>query len=140
MSKTTMSAELNAMPPAAVPAVSNLCVLRGVLSSDPVARELPSGSLLVQLQVTTPGTTAQSVPVASIDGPKNLAKLRQGDQLLVVGTVCRRFFRAGGATVSRTEVVATHITKVTSKRAVSVALATATTHMRAIAEPFTEAA
>jgi|APSaa5957512535_1039671.scaffolds.fasta_scaffold193119_1 single-strand DNA-binding protein len=139
MSKLSALVELDAMPPVVAPAISNLCVLHGFLSSDPVARDLPSGSLLVQLQVTTPGATAQSVPVASIDGPKNLAKLKQGDHLLVVGTVCRRFFKAGGGTVSRTEVVATHITKLTSKRAVSVALATATEHMRALVQSLADA-
>ena len=82
----------------------NLVVLRGHLSSEPRARELPSGSTLVQLEVTTRSDAgAESVPVAWFDQPFAGAA---GDEVVVVGRVRRRFFRAGGVTQSRTEVVA----------------------------------
>ncbi|HEX2851537.1 MAG TPA: hypothetical protein VHN98_13335, partial [Acidimicrobiales bacterium] len=38
--------------------------------------------------------------------PASAATLDAGDEVVVVGHVSRRFFRAGGATQSRTEVVA----------------------------------
>lgn len=140
MSTSKSSPQLNGMPPDAAQqsVTSNLCVLHGVLSSDPVERELPSGSSLVQLQVTTPGARAESVPVVSIDGPKSVGKLRQGDQILVIGKVCRRFFRAGGSTVSRTEVVASRVAKASAKRSIGVALAAAAAQLEDLAGPFVQ--
>lgn len=85
----------------------NLVVLRGTLASDPRTRELPSGSVLTQLDVTTRDAAGtQSVPVAWFDPPAAAAGLQPGADLVVIGSVRRRFFRAGGATQSRTEVVA----------------------------------
>ena len=85
----------------------NLVVLRGTLSSEPRTRELPSGSVLSQFDITTrdAGGT-QSVPVAWFDPPSSGADWEAGAELIVLGSVRRRFFRAGGTTQSRTEVVA----------------------------------
>jgi single-strand DNA-binding protein len=91
------------------PPGTNLVVLRGVLSRDPEPRQLPSGDALVAYEVTVrPGAgsdgpaRAESVPVA----------LAAGDEVVVVGRIRRRFFRAGGATASRTEVVAANVVSV----------------------------
>jgi single-strand DNA-binding protein len=46
------------------------------------------------------------VPVAWPDAPDGCLSWEAGLAVVVVGRVRRRFFRAGGATVSRTEVVA----------------------------------
>lgn len=95
--------------------VTNLVVLRGHLSSPPRVRELPSGSSLMQLEVTTPsceGEPAVSVPVVWFDPPARCgldATSPASTEVVVHGSVRRRFFRAGGATVSRTEVVATTV-------------------------------
>lgn len=92
--------------------VTNLVVLRGHLSSPPRIRQLPSGSTLLQLEVTTPSTDdepAVSVPVVWFDPPARSGldpATPESTEVIVRGTVRRRFFRAGGATVSRTEVVA----------------------------------
>jgi single-strand DNA-binding protein len=85
----------------------NLVVLRGTVAAEPRVRELPSGSVLAQFDVTTrdDGGT-QSVPVAWFDPPGATARFEAGAEVVVVGSVRRRFFRAGGATQSRTEVVA----------------------------------
>jgi single-strand DNA-binding protein len=88
----------------------NLVVLSGHLSRPPEVRELPSGEVAVAYDVTVrrPGHPAESVPVVWA-GPTSGARLLQaapGDAVVVVGRVRRRFFRAGGATQSRTEVVA----------------------------------
>ena len=48
----------------------NLVVLRGTLAAEPRTRELPSGSVLSQFDVTTRDSGgAQSVPVAWFDPP-----------------------------------------------------------------------
>lgn len=82
----------------------NLVVLQGQLSSDPVTRELPSGEKVLNLEVTTPtGLGRLSVPV--VTDPVKL-DLHAGREVVVVGHVRRRFFRAGTGVQSRTEVVA----------------------------------
>ncbi len=87
----------------------NLAVVLGRLSSDPAERVLPSGTRLTNYEVTVSSADgpAETVPVVLFDvlGPKVAA----GDGVLVVGRVRRRFFRSGGVTVSRTEVVADHV-------------------------------
>ena len=86
---------------------SNLVLLRGTLSADVRQRELPSGQLLAQFDVTTRDERGtQSVPVAWFEPTVALRDLETGVEVVVVGSVRRRFFRAGGATQSRTEVVA----------------------------------
>ena len=105
----------------------NIVVLRGVLSSDPVQRDLPSGSTLWSIEVTTPSDDGSlSVPVVWFD-PKALPAVAAGDAVVVVGAVRRRFFRTGSATQSRTEVVASEVITekpvARSRRAVEKALA-----------------
>src|SRR5262245_64649841 len=91
----------------------NIAVLRGTLSRDPVERTLPSGSRLVNYEVTVPddaGGPADSAPVAWFDPPARLPAVTQGDEVVVLGRVRRRFFRtAAGVTASRTEVVAQRV-------------------------------
>lgn len=128
------SRQTPAGPSAFVPAVpspgTNLVVLRGTLSRDPESRELPSGDALVAYEVTVrpePGsgaTRAESVPVAWFDPPAVATALVAGDHVVVVGRVRRRFLRAGGATASRTEVVATRVVPARAPAKVRAALAT----------------
>jgi single-strand DNA-binding protein len=90
--------------------VHNVVVLRGTLVAELRWRELPSGQRLGQFDVTTRDDTGtQSVPVAWFDPPPAADELAAGSELVVVGSVRRRFFRAGGTTQSRTEVVATKV-------------------------------
>jgi len=97
------------------PAGANVVVLRGVLSRDPEVRALPSGDALVTYELTvraaegSPPARAESVPVCWFDPPSTAHRLAAGDDVVVVGRVRRRFFRTGGATGSRTEVVATRV-------------------------------
>ena len=85
----------------------NLAVVRGRLSSDPSRRELPSGDVVHQYEVTVRAASgpAESVPVARFTSGR-VPSLHEGDEVVVTGRVRRRFFRAGGVTASRTEVVA----------------------------------
>ena len=94
----------------------NIVVLSGHLSSDPHVRELASGSVLMTLELTTKvDGAAISVPLVWFDPPARVA-VASGDLIRAVGTVRRRFYRAGGATQSRTEVVVAHLGKSSDKR------------------------
>jgi single-strand DNA-binding protein len=101
----------------------NLAVLRGTVSSDPLHRELASGDLVVQFDVTTVrsgGGPKVSVPVSWPNPPSaDLRALEAELEVLVVGAVQRRFFRAAGLTQSRTEVVAERVVPVRRTRTVS---------------------
>ncbi len=95
------------------PSDTNLCVLEGELSSDLRPLELESGSVLLRCDVTVrAGGATDSVPVVRFDPIASERSLLEGDRVAVVGRVHRRCFRAGGATVSRTEVVADRVVPV----------------------------
>jgi single-strand DNA-binding protein len=85
----------------------NVAVVWGACSSPPDVRVLPSEQRLAQLQLTTRvDGRALSVPVSVIDPPAWLEDLDAGDEIVVLGPVRRRFFRAGGSTASRVEIEA----------------------------------
>lgn len=110
---------------------ANLAVISGELPNDPQLRDLPSGGVVVQFDVTTRLSTGgravnATVPVAWNDPtPAQLRALVAGTDVLVVGTVRRRFFRVGGATQSRTEVVADVVIPTRRRTQVARALRTA---------------
>jgi single-strand DNA-binding protein len=90
----------------------NITVLRGALSRAPERRVLPSGDQLVEYQLTTPAAgdrPAEGVPVIWPDAPAGSEDHEPDTELIVIGRTRRRFFKAGGSTQSRTEVVATHV-------------------------------
>lgn len=94
----------------------NVVVLRGRLSSEPVRRELASGSVVLSMEVST--TTVEgtlTVPAAWFDPPAATA-LAVGDEVLLRGVVKRRFFRAAGGTQSRTEVMVAEACRSADKR------------------------
>ena len=103
----------------------NIVVLRGTLSSEPRERTLPSGTNVLNWEVTTrgDGRPTRTVPVQWDDPPAPALDFDQGDEVLLLGEVRRRFFRAGGATASRTEVVAERAVRPTRKAAVTKLLA-----------------
>jgi len=89
---------------------SNVALLAGDLPGPPRRRELPSGTVLVEFDVTTRGDSGTgSVPVAWFDPGAAADGLDAGATVVVVGHVRRRFFRAGNVTQSRTEVVASRV-------------------------------
>lgn len=93
---------------------TNITVLRGTVSSDPRRRELRSGTVVTNVELTTlVGDQRCSVPVVVYD---QTVGVRAGDEVVVRGSVVRRFFRAGGATASRTEVVAVRLVPVAHRR------------------------
>lgn len=97
----------------------NLAVLSGTLSRPSELRTLPSGDVVLDLQVTIRTAEAtDSVPVSWPDPPPTACAWPAGQEVVVVGRVRRRFFRAGGTTASRTEVVASKVVPATRSRAV----------------------
>lgn len=104
----------------------NVAAVCGTVTSEPKRRELPSGSVVTNVEVTTRlDDDTHSVPVVVVDTP---VAVGAGDQVVVVGRIVRRFFRAGGVTQSRTELVATKLVRATHERSVERAL------QRAVAE------
>ncbi len=98
----------------------NVVVLQGTLSSEPIERTLPTGTNVMNWEVTTTINGAKkSVPVQWDDPPKNALKIGEGDEVVLLGTIRRRFFQAGGATASRTEVVASKVAKPSQRVGVS---------------------
>jgi single-strand DNA-binding protein len=105
----------------------NLVVLEGVLARPARDLELPSGGRILSLEVTVKRAEgpAEPVPVAWFDPPAWATALDQGDEVVVVGRVRRRFFKAGGTTQSRTEVVASRLVRAGARSRVASLLAEA---------------
>lgn len=105
----------------------NITVVTGHRSRPPERRTLPSGEVVVSydLRVERADDRAESVPVAWLSAPPSASGLEVGEALLVVGRVRRRFFRAGGSTQSRTEVVASAVVPLRRRAAVRRLLAEA---------------
>lgn len=101
----------------------NLAVVRGEVSSPPDVRVLPSDAVLVQLQVTTRlESETLSTPIAVWNPAAWVQELEPGTEVVVVGRVRRRFFRAAGATASRVELEADLVAKASDRRRVRAAL------------------
>ncbi len=102
-----MSAKTLAVKSAPSPSVAalNLCLIRGECSSEPELRVLASGTRLAafSVRVRSGDGPATSVPVAVWDPPARVEALAAGTEVVVVGRVVRRFFRAagGGAGIAR---------------------------------------
>ena len=110
---------------AAAVSAAHLVVLQGTITSEPNRREFGS-TVAVQFDVTTDVGRRLAVPVNWYDPPeRELTSLVEGDGVLVVGTVQRRFFRTGGLTQSRTEVVPVSVVPLRRRRTVRSALASA---------------
>ena len=113
----------------------NLAVLSGCLSSPPRRRALESGSVLLNLEVTVahPDARADTVPVSVFDPAAAVERLAEGDAVVVVGAVRRRFYRTPTGTASRTEVVAESVLPAGRKAAAN-ALANAASELATVAD------
>jgi single-strand DNA-binding protein len=117
----------------------NIVVLVGHLSSPPRLTELPSGDQRWAFELSCSSDPAAPVPAACVAGesvtlsvPVSVAvrvtgieRFDTGTELVVAGVVRRRFYRAGGITQSRTEVVAQAVVAITPRRPLDRALAAA---------------
>jgi single-strand DNA-binding protein len=94
--------------------------VRGVVTRDPDIRTLADGATLASFDLTVDveGSPRTSVPVALPLDAKHLDPPLAGDEVVVLGEVRRRFFRAGGSTQSRTEVMAEQLVPATDRRRV----------------------
>jgi single-strand DNA-binding protein len=115
----------------------NVAVVRGSCSSAPEVRTLESGRVLAVLQVTTKPDDdgpAVSVPVVVWDPPAWVERLDAGDEIVALGRVRRRFYRAGGGAAAKTELEASVVAKGTDRRRVTVVLRRAYDALEALAE------
>ncbi len=105
----------------------NLTVLRGRVARPPVARDLPDGEPVLgyELAVPIPGSAGRSETVPVVWSPNGAPAVAEGDEVVVLGRVRRRFFRAGGVIQSRTEVVAEQVLAVRQRARVARLLAEA---------------
>ena len=104
-------------------AALNLAVVRGTVSSPPEVRVLPSDARLVALQVTTRLVDETlSMPVSCFGPAPWVEEIEPGDEVVIVGRVRRRFFRAGGATASRVELEAEFVARAGDRRRVRAAV------------------
>lgn len=109
------------------PRGANEVRLVGRVSAEPAEQELPSGDRVVTLRLVVPregarrrgaaasgGATVDTIDVACWSGRSRTSALRlgAGDHAEVSGALRRRFFRAGGAAVSRYEVEASTVRRV----------------------------
>ena len=106
---------------------TNLVVLTGTVTNEPTRRSLPSGVDVVNFDMAThlDGETV-SVPIAWYD-PRDAAAASfvAGEEIVVIGSVRRRFFRVGGQTQSRTEVVVATLVPTRRRKSARSALAAA---------------
>ncbi|MDQ6615929.1 MAG: single-stranded DNA-binding protein [Actinomycetota bacterium] len=110
----------------------NVVALQGRLARPAEERVLPSGDRLVSFEVTVDGPgRCETVPVAWFGAPARASGYRAGAEVVVVGRVRRRFFRAGGVTASRTEVVADVVWPAGHTKRVTVALRDAAARIEA---------
>ncbi len=89
----------------------NMAIAMGHLAKPAQVRALPSGLMFAyfDLQVRRADQTVETVPVAMFGAPAQVPEWTAGQALLAVGRVKRRFFRSGGTTQSRTELVADQV-------------------------------
>lgn len=112
----------------------NVVAVAGALSRPAEERVLASGSRLVSYELTVvgPDGKGETVPVVWFDPPASGSGLDQGTRVVAVGRIRRRFFKTtGGATASRTEVVASSVLRAGRTKAVREALARAITEVEA---------
>lgn len=102
----------------------NVVVVRGCLARAPEERVLSGGDRQVglELSIRREEGKAESVPVVWHGAPASVLGWQPAAEVVVVGRVRRRFFRSGGSTQSRTEVVAETVVPARQAKKVAAAL------------------
>ncbi len=103
----------------------NVAIIRGRVLGRPNERRLGSGEFASAFDVVTEDDEGRlTVPINWVTTVKALVS--EGDDVVVVGRVRRRFFQAGGSVQSRTEVLADTVVatrrKVAARKAIERAL------------------
>jgi len=102
----------------------NIAVVYGVVLAKPVERVLATGEFATAFDVVTESDDGRfTVPVNWVTTVKSL--VCEGDELLVVGRVRRRFYQSGGSVQSRTELLASEVLPARRKAAQKKALISA---------------
>ena len=95
----------------------NIAVINGTVMSRPVERTLGTGEVATSFDVVTESTNGRlTVPVNWVTTVSTL--LAEGDEVVAVGSVRRRFFQSGGAVQSRTELLASTVLPARRKAAI----------------------
>ena len=117
--------------------MTNVVILRGRLTRPAALRALPSGDQLVALEVSIQreGEKAETAPVVWPGAPAAATALDVDDEVVVLGRVRRRFFKAGGSTQSRTEVIADVVVPAGQTKRVKAALAKAASRLEDVTAP-----
>lgn len=95
----------------------NVAVIRGVVCGNVAISELGSGSVVHNFEVKTTGRGARHVVPVAWHDPQRPLRLGPGDEVVVAGAIRRRWFRAGGGSQSRTELLADNVARAGSARA-----------------------
>jgi single-stranded DNA-binding protein len=113
----------------------NVVAVAGRLARPAEQRVLPSGTTVLSLEVTVRPAIgpAETVPVTWAEPPAWATTLDVDQQVLVVGRVRRRFFRAAGSTQSRTEVVTDRLVRLPAGRRARQVLAEVSAQLEAAA-------
>ena len=106
---------------------TNVAVVSGLIIRSPQERIAGDGQpiLSFELRVRTVDGPVEVVPVAWPDHSLATTVLEAGTEVVVIGRVRQRFFRSGGTTQSRTELVAEAVIAARQLAAVRKALARA---------------
>ena len=107
----------------------NITILRGTVAAAPRITALPDGSVVHNFEIRAEDEGERHVVPVAWHDPKRPPKLDEGDSVVVVGAVRKRWFRTGGGSQSRTEVLATTVARDGSRgagRAVESALGAVT--------------
>ncbi len=144
LSVATTSPAEQAIGAATKPATNvalNVAIVGGTIVNDVIRRDLPGGSVVVQFDLSTRVVRdgreqSVSVPVAWHDPlPSADAFLLPGHGVVVLGRIERRFFRSGGLTQSRTELVVERCVPVRRTKSVRSLLAAAAAVLESAPEP-----
>lgn len=107
----------------------SLSLLAGRAMGMPTTRSTLAGDV-TEVDVRSAQFRGTEIVSVSVAGPPEMfVGIDEGTELLVIGTTRRRFFRSGGATISRTEIVAAQIIKRSNRRSTSRALAEVSTFL-----------
>ena len=100
----------------------SITIAQGVVASPPITRTTARGEL-TEIDLRTRafvsadgGEPGPPIGITIVANPELVADVEAGEELVVLGTTRRRFFRAGAATVARTEVEAVSVVKVSDRR------------------------
>lgn len=95
----------------------SVCIVAGTVAGESSAVELADGRILECFDVRTPDG-----PINSVIEDHGQAMPSVGEDVVVIGRVRRRFFRAAGSTVARTELVVHRIEPARRRAAVKRAI------------------